>query len=323
MILVAINSLLHFFNTSSVQALSARTLFQELKKSFFSNSYLHRRNTMDRDIAQDRTERGEVTKNNLRRGREEHTTTTKREKASSPPEGQSSICIDVVDWYDSDGPSYNCEWYGESMTTERCGEYGDKNGNFGYTASRACCVCGGGITYNVPSVFTEESQNNNNEEEKGNNSSYCAKIKVQNTNDFLHLNGLGDQLLSTRYPGADDDFTRFIFERQVNEASYRIRVKASGMYLREDNYGDRLLSTRTFPPLHDDGRSDLQEEEENENFTKFFLEYQKDDGTYKIRVKANGRYWYDDAKDSKLISTVSRVPQGEDAASVKFSLDKC
>lgn len=306
---MVINSLL-YFNVSTVQALSARTLFRELERSFFpketDNSYIRRGNNIDdRSVVRDRNERGEAT-NNLRGG-EDHTT----DRAVPPQEGQSSICTDVIDWYDSDGPTYNCEWYGESMTAERCRDYGNTNGNFGYTASRACCACGGGIYYNVPSVFTESQE----EKEDDDDSSYCAKIQVQATNEFLHLDGLGDQLLSTRYPNADDDFTRFIFERQVNEASYRIRVKAGGMYLQEDGSGDKILSTRT---THD-SRSF---QEENENFTKFFLEFQENDGTYKIRVKANGRYWYDDSEDSKIVSTVSRVPQGNED-NVKFRLEKC
>lgn len=44
-----------------------------------------------------------------------------------------------VKWYDSDGPVYDCEWYGSD---ERyCAQYGNHYSNWGYTANEACCVC--------------------------------------------------------------------------------------------------------------------------------------------------------------------------------------
>jgi len=48
-------------------------------------------------------------------------------------------------WYDSDGPTYNCDWYKEG---DRCAEDGDKYRNQGKTANEACCTCGGGMKQN-------------------------------------------------------------------------------------------------------------------------------------------------------------------------------
>lgn len=44
-------------------------------------------------------------------------------------------------WYDSDGETFNCEWYAQD---NNCAAYGDMFENFGKTANEACCVCGGG-----------------------------------------------------------------------------------------------------------------------------------------------------------------------------------
>ena len=56
--------------------------------------------------------------------------------------GGSSTCTDSPSgWYDIDGPTYSCEWY--ALGT-RCTNYGNRYGNFGKTANKACCVCGGG-----------------------------------------------------------------------------------------------------------------------------------------------------------------------------------
>jgi hypothetical protein len=58
--------------------------------------------------------------------------------------GGNDDCVDILingsDWYDSDGETYDCDWY---ATGNNC-EYGDSFANFGYTANDACCVCGGG-----------------------------------------------------------------------------------------------------------------------------------------------------------------------------------
>lgn len=51
-------------------------------------------------------------------------------------------CVDNPEgWYDADGPTYSCAWYGSGSN---CASYGDSYANFGTTANQACCVCGGG-----------------------------------------------------------------------------------------------------------------------------------------------------------------------------------
>ena len=50
-------------------------------------------------------------------------------------------CEDVVGWYDSDGPTFDCAFYAKE---NNCENYGDSFMNFGKTAKQACCVCGGG-----------------------------------------------------------------------------------------------------------------------------------------------------------------------------------
>jgi hypothetical protein len=53
--------------------------------------------------------------------------------------GGGGTCTDTpAGWYDSDGATYNCEWYG---LDERCSRFGDSYHNFGATANEACCVC--------------------------------------------------------------------------------------------------------------------------------------------------------------------------------------
>eukprot|EP00591_Stephanopyxis_turris_P009233 CAMPEP_0195511396 /NCGR_PEP_ID=MMETSP0794_2-20130614/3726_1 /TAXON_ID=515487 /ORGANISM="Stephanopyxis turris, Strain CCMP 815" /LENGTH=558 /DNA_ID=CAMNT_0040638981 /DNA_START=362 /DNA_END=2038 /DNA_ORIENTATION=+ len=53
------------------------------------------------------------------------------------------LCYDnPQDWHDSDGPRHDCSWY--SKRKKRCRKYGKSFKNLGYTASNACCVCGGG-----------------------------------------------------------------------------------------------------------------------------------------------------------------------------------
>ena len=42
------------------------------------------------------------------------------------------------DWYDSDGPTYDCAWYGKGTN---CARYGHNYANQGMTANDACCVC--------------------------------------------------------------------------------------------------------------------------------------------------------------------------------------
>ena len=57
-------------------------------------------------------------------------------------QSKSSQCSNTpVDWYDSDGSLYDCNWYASS---HNCKNYGHKYINFGKTANQACCSCGGG-----------------------------------------------------------------------------------------------------------------------------------------------------------------------------------
>ena len=51
-------------------------------------------------------------------------------------------CFDVNNWYDSDGPGFDCTWY--SAEDYYCTNYGHLFENFGKTANEACCICGGG-----------------------------------------------------------------------------------------------------------------------------------------------------------------------------------
>merc|ERR1712195_380730 len=62
---------------------------------------------------------------------------------------QAAECEDYTtengtDWYDSDGETYTCEWYQD--TGGACDAYGSGFTDDGYTASEACCTCGGGTT---------------------------------------------------------------------------------------------------------------------------------------------------------------------------------
>jgi hypothetical protein len=50
-------------------------------------------------------------------------------------------CDSVEGWYDSDGPTYDCDWYDMS---DNCLVHGNAFSNFGFTAREACCSCGGG-----------------------------------------------------------------------------------------------------------------------------------------------------------------------------------
>ncbi len=64
---------------------------------------------------------------------------------ASPTTPGPGTCVDSpLNWYDSDGPSYNCDWYALGVN---CLIYGDLIGVDFKTAKQACCVCGGGYTY--------------------------------------------------------------------------------------------------------------------------------------------------------------------------------
>lgn len=57
--------------------------------------------------------------------------------------GGTQTCRDSpYNWYDSDGPGYNCNWY--ASDSRYCSAYGSDYRNFGRTANEACCACGGG-----------------------------------------------------------------------------------------------------------------------------------------------------------------------------------
>lgn len=71
------------------------------------------------------------------------TSTPTMTPTKSPMSSLTTQCVDKYDgWHDADGPSYGCLWYGEGS---RCDDYGHSYSNFGYTASEACCSCGGGL----------------------------------------------------------------------------------------------------------------------------------------------------------------------------------
>jgi len=70
------------------------------------------------------------------------TTPTKTPTSSPTKSLLTGQCVDSpIDWHDSDGSYYNCEWYGEA---NRCANYGDGHRNRGKNANEACCACGGG-----------------------------------------------------------------------------------------------------------------------------------------------------------------------------------
>lgn len=52
-----------------------------------------------------------------------------------------------VEWFDSDGAQYHCDFYGQD---DNCNKHGHGYENGGHTASEACCVCGGGSTGSEP-----------------------------------------------------------------------------------------------------------------------------------------------------------------------------
>lgn len=115
------------------------------------------------------------------------------------------------------------------------------------------------------------------------------RIRLASSNNFLHLDGLeaGDKLLSIRAQ-ENDDFTRFIFERDSDD-TYRIKVKATGKYLHEDGLeaGDKYLSARY---------------EESDDFTRFYVELNADN-TVRLKVKGSNRYWHVDSDGDMLVST--------------------
>lgn len=118
------------------------------------------------------------------------------------------------------------------------------------------------------------------------------RITVATTGRFLHVDGLGDRLVSTRYQ-PDDAYTRFRFVPQ-GDGSYRIRVMATGSFLHADGLGDRLVSTRYQP---------------TDDYTRFYVEPMAD-GRYRITVRATGRSLHVDGQNDQLLSTRYQVNDG-------------
>merc|ERR1712166_1111028 len=53
------------------------------------------------------------------------------------------------------------------------------------------------------------------------------RIRVKADGQYLHVDGLGDELLSTRYQ-SDDEYTRFFVEYMSNDGSWRFKLKGTG-----------------------------------------------------------------------------------------------
>jgi hypothetical protein len=103
----------------------------------------------------------------------------------------------------------------------------------------------------------------------------------------LHANDLGDKLVSTRYQNIDDDYTRFILERQ-DDGTYRIKVKADNLYWHANDEGDKLVSTRA---------------QTNDDYTRFRFVYSLEKQAYRIYVLADDRYLHANDLEDKLVST--------------------
>lgn len=89
--------------------------------------------------------------------------TAKRMEATFGSVVNGSDCRDSpAGWYDSDGSTYNCDWYGQGT---HCSQHGHKYARSGKVANQACCACGGGITTKpiTPSGAYERWTNNNHE----------------------------------------------------------------------------------------------------------------------------------------------------------------
>ena len=73
-------------------------------------------------------------------------TTSPTSSSLTSSEPTDSTCSDdPPDWYDSDGPFYDCDWYGSEASY--CQSYGNSFRNplkGDKTAKKACCICGGG-----------------------------------------------------------------------------------------------------------------------------------------------------------------------------------
>ena len=69
-------------------------------------------------------------------------------KPSKSPVVIPQLCYETDrDWYDIDGPTYDCAWYGLG---DNCFLYGDLYERLGTTANQVCCECGGGSSFPPP-----------------------------------------------------------------------------------------------------------------------------------------------------------------------------
>jgi hypothetical protein len=69
---------------------------------------------------------------------------------SAPVAPPSAECYDTpARWYDSDGPTYKCDWYADG---DNCANYGDFYANQCASANDACCACGGGSSDPPPTL---------------------------------------------------------------------------------------------------------------------------------------------------------------------------
>lgn len=114
----------------------------------------------------------------------------------------------------------------------------------------------------------------------------CGTYQIRSKADkaMLHLNGLGDRLVSTRWQ-PNDDYVRFILELQP-DGSVRIKSKATGQYLYEEA-GDKLVSTRQ--PVNDPRANVWLEPAVN--------------GSVRIKSATTGQYWHYNGLGDRLIST--------------------
>lgn len=68
------------------------------------------------------------------------------------------------------------------------------------------------------------------------------RIRVKADGQYLHVDGLGDELLSTRFQSGDE-YTRFFLE-SLSDGLWRLKLKATGKYLHASDLDDNLVSTR-------------------------------------------------------------------------------
>lgn len=182
------------------------------------------------------------------------------------------LCSDLRDWSDSDGNG--CDWYEEHPSS--CGLDDRNNDFFGYTSARACCTCDGGTYHSVPSAFDDSScakiqvkatneylyledellstHPHEPDDDEFNTRFLFAKqfdngsyqILVESNGLFLHEDGDGDRLLSTRYQ-TDDSLTKFFLEYQEDDGTFKIRVKENGRYWHADAGNTTHISTVSQP----------------------------------------------------------------------------